>query len=140
MKVKVKKMHPRAQVPTYGRVGDAGLDLYATEASELRAGMRAAVPTGIAFEIPDGYVGLVWGRSGLASRFGIVELGGVIDSNFRGELKVLLWNSGSETLCIEVGDRVAQLVIQPLILVQCEEVEDLTDTVRAEAAFGSSGR
>src|SRR5438552_17970686 len=101
-------------LPEYATEGAAGADLRAAESLTLPAGGRAAVATGLFIEIPDGYVGLVWPRSGLAVRHGIDTLAGVIDSDYRGEVKVVLVNHGPEMVTIAAGDRVAQLLVQPV--------------------------
>lgn len=131
-------------VPGYAHPGDAGADLTANESVVLKAGGgRALVGTGLRVAIPEGYAGFVLPRSGNALKFGITCLNtpGLIDSGYRGELKVLLVNVDPSTdHVVEVGDRIAQLVIQRVEQVLFEAVEDLDDTVRSEGGFGSSGR
>ena len=126
-------------LPSYGSAAAAGADLCASEAVRLEPGARAAVPTGLHLEIPPGHVGLVWPRSGLALKHGIDTLAGVIDSDYRGEVRVVLVNHGAETVEIAPGDRVAQLLVQ-----RVERVEfvagELGGSARGTGGFGSSGR
>jgi dUTP pyrophosphatase len=132
-----------AREPTRAHDGDAGLDLYAAEEAHLEPGERASVGTGIAVAIPEGHAGLVLPRSGLAARHGIsvVNAPGLIDSGYRGEVRVLLLNTDrSEAFDIEVGDRIAQLVVTPFAAPDLEEADDLDQTVRGAGGFGSSGR
>lgn len=125
-------------LPEYASEGAAGADLRASEAITLAPGERAAVRTGISLEIPPGHVGLVWPRSGLAVRHGIDTLAGVIDSDYRGEVKVVLVNHGREPLAIAPGDRIAQLLVQPLTRARFTRAV-LTPTARGQGGFGSTG-
>jgi dUTP diphosphatase len=127
-------------LPAYASAGAAGADLRASEALEIAPGARAAVATGVRLEIPPGRVGLVWPRSGLAVRHGIDTLAGVIDSDYRGELKVVLVNHGHEPFRIAPGDRVAQLLIQRVERVRFTATEAVADTARGSGGFGSTGR
>jgi dUTP pyrophosphatase len=127
-------------LPEYSSHGAAGADLYANEALTLPAGERAAVATGLRIEIPPGHAGLVWPRSGLAVRHGIDTLAGVIDSDYRGEVRVVLVNHGREPFRIEPGDRIAQLVVQKVERAVFVSARELAGTVRGESGFGSSGR
>jgi dUTP pyrophosphatase len=129
-------------MPTRAHDGDAGLDLYALEDASLAPGERAAIPTGIAVEIPDGYAGLVLPRSGLALRHGIalVNAPGLIDPGYRGELRVLLLNTDrSQPFELSAGDRIAQLLIVRAESAAAVEVEELTASARGAGGFGSSG-
>ena len=140
--LQVQRLDPRAILPSRAHPGDAGLDLYALETVELEPGQRASVPTGIAVAIPDGYAGLVLPRSGLASRHGIslVNAPGLIDSGYRGELRVLLLNTDPHHACrLGAGERIAQLVISPVAMPVAELVQELDVTVRGHGGFGSSG-
>ena len=132
------------ELPTPCRVhpGDAGLDLHARSAAELAPGERATIPTGIAVAIPSNHAGLVLARSGLAARYGIglVNSPGLIDAGYRGEIRVLLVNHGNERFEIARGDRIAQLVIVPVAMVDVDLVEHLDVTDRGSGGFGSSGR
>jgi dUTP pyrophosphatase len=142
MTLRVRRLDPRAMLPTRAYPGDAGLDLYALEDAVLAAGERASVRTGIAVEIPDGEAGLVLPRSGLAARHGIalVNAPGLIDSGYRGEIRVLLLNTDrAASFAIGAGDRIAQLVLVNVQAPPVEEVEDLAVSERGTGGFGSSG-
>ena len=137
-----KRLVENAQIPANAYIGDAGYDLCATEAVELKPFQRALIPTGLAIEIPFGYAGFVVPRSGLAIKQGlsIVNAPGLIDSNYRGELKVIAINLDPEnTIEIKPGDRIAQLVIMKVELAHFEEVDELEDSDRGTGGFGSSG-
>jgi dUTP pyrophosphatase len=125
--------------PEYASAGAAGADLRASEAVTLEPGARAAVPTGLFLEIPEGHVGLVWPRSGLAVRHGIDTLAGVIDSDYRGEVRVVLVNHGRESVRVDRGDRVAQLLVQRIERVRFEAAP-LGASDRGAGGFGSTGR
>jgi dUTP pyrophosphatase len=138
--VPVRRLRPDAVVPRQAYEGDAGLDLAACEAVVLDAGERAVVPTGLAVEIPDGYAGFVQPRSGLAARhgIGIVNSPGLIDSGYRGEIRVVLLNTGREPFAVEPGMRIAQLVVVPVAAVRVLEVDELAGSDRGARGFGSS--
>jgi dUTP pyrophosphatase len=143
MELPVAKLSPEAVLPTRAHEGDAGLDLYASEQAHIGPGERWSVGTGVAVEIPDGHAGLVLPRSGLARKHGItlVNAPGLIDSGYRGELRVLLLNTDpADTFRVQPGDRIAQLVISPIVLAEPVETAALTDSVRGDGGFGSSGR
>ncbi|HET9316881.1 MAG TPA: dUTP diphosphatase [Vicinamibacteria bacterium] len=125
--------------PRYGSDGAAGADLHASEALVIAPGERAAVPTAIHVELPPGHVGLVWPRSGLALRHGIDTLAGVIDSDYRGEVRVVLVNHGQEPFRVEPGDRVAQLLVQRVERAVFVAEDALGATVRGTGGFGSTG-
>lgn len=127
-------------LPEYASAGAAGADLRASESLEIPPGGRAMVPTGLHLEIPPGFVGLVWPRSGLAVRHGIDTLAGVIDSDYRGEVRVVLVNHGTEPFRIATGDRIAQLLVQPVARAAFALAEGLADTERGPGGFGSTGR
>ena len=130
-------------LPAYATEGAAGLDLRAVVEKEfvLHPGDRVSVPTGIAVAVPPGYEGQVRSRSGLALRHGIVlpNSPGTIDSDYRGELQVILWNTGDEPFAIRRGDRIAQLVLAPVDRLSWDEVDELPETPRGEGGFGSTG-
>ena len=128
-------------VPSYARDGDAGADLTASAYALIPAGGRVLVKTGIKIAIPYGYVGLVHPRSGLALKHGITVLNtpGTIDSGYRGEVGVILYNSGDEHFIVNAGDRIAQLVIQKVSTVEFNTVDALTESDRGEGGFGSTG-
>lgn len=140
----VKKLKNNAIMPTYGSLEAAGADLYACLDAPItiEPGASAFVPTGLAMEIPKGYAGLIYARSGLACKRGLAPANkvGVIDSDYRGEFMVVLHNHGSISQEIIHGERIAQLVITPVFTPGFTEVEDLSDTVRAAGGFGSTGK
>jgi dUTP pyrophosphatase len=142
MLVRIVKLSHSAVIPKYATKGDAGCDLSASQDVVLSPLGRALVSTGIAVEIPDGYVGLVHPRSGLAIKSGlsIVNSPGTIDSGYRGEIKIPLYNTDPKTpISIKAGDRIAQLLIQKVEHAVFEEVPELSSSVRQEKGFGSSG-
>jgi dUTP pyrophosphatase len=139
----VSRLQESATLPTRAHEGDAGLDLYACETAHIGPGERWSVGTGIAVEVPHGHAGLVLPRSGLAREHGIslVNSPGLIDSGYRGEVRVLLLNTDpAEVFRVEPGDRIAQLLIAPIALPAPVEVEALAESARGEGGFGSSGR
>ncbi len=128
------------RLPAYSSDGAAGADLVASEGVTLAPGGRAAVPTGVHLQLPPGHVGLVWPRSGLAVRHGIDTLAGVIDSDYRGEVRVVLVNHGGTDFEIKPGDRVAQLLVQPVERATFARAESLGASERGQNGFGSTGR
>jgi dUTP pyrophosphatase len=142
-RVRFQRLRPTALLPRYMSAGAAGLDLAsaADDPITLAPGARAAVPTGLAFEIPPGFEGQVRPRSGLARKHGIglPNAPGTIDSDYRGEVMVLLVNLGSEPYVVQPGDRVAQLVIAPVTVAELEEVAALSETKRGDGGFGHTG-
>lgn len=138
--IKIKRLHPAAQLPQRGTALAAGADLYCLEAFTLEPGERKLVPTGLAVEIPPGFYGRVAPRSGLAVKHGIDVLAGVIDADYRAEVKVPLINFGRNPVCINAGERIAQLIIEQAAMCDYVWAEDLSDTERGEGGFGSTGR
>ncbi len=142
-RVRFQKLRPGALAPRYMSAGAAGLDLAsaAEAALTVAAGARVAVPTGLAFEIPQGFEGQVRPRSGLARKVGLTVLNapGTIDSDYRGEVQVLLVNLGDAPHVIQPGDRIAQLVIAPVTVAELEEVDSLDETARGAGGFGHTG-
>jgi dUTP pyrophosphatase len=141
--LRFRRLSAAARPPAHAHEGDAGYDLHSAESVEIAPGERASVGTGIAVAIPDGHAGLVVPRSGLAARHGIslVNAPGLIDSGYRGELRVLLLNTDrTEPFAIEPGDRIAQLVLVAVETGDVEEVAELDETVRGVGGFGSTGR
>jgi len=138
----VQLLHPDARAPERTREGDAGYDLRSVEAFELRPGERRTVPTGVAIALPEGVAGLVVPRSGLAARHGlsVVNGPGLIDPNYRGEIKVVLVNLGEHPFAAEVGDRIAQLLLVPFWSPELQVVDALPESDRGANGFGSSGR
>lgn len=142
LNVSIKRLDPSVEMPSYAYEGDAGLDLRAQESVEIAPYERVLIPTGIAIALPDGYAGFVQPRSGLALKRGlsIVNTPGLIDAHYRGEIKVIAINlDAHETIHIERGERIAQLVIQQVPVVHLVEVDELDETDRGSGGFGSSG-
>ena len=142
--IRVRKLKERAILPTYGSTEAAGADLYACldEPVTILPGASVFVPTGLAMEIPRGYAGLIYARSGLACKRGLAPANkvGVVDSDYRGEFMIVLHNHGSEPQVIDHGERIAQLVVTPVITPGFIEVDSLSDTVRSAGGFGSTGK
>ena len=140
MKLKIKKLHEEAVVPSYAHPGDAGVDLYATKEYRVKSGEIVLVETGIAMELPRGTVGLIWDKSGFATKNGFKTLGGVVDEGYRGEIKVGLINLSKKSYLIEKGDKVAQMLIQKVEHPTITLVKKLSETKRGIGGFGSTGR
>ena len=140
MKIKIKKIHPDAIIPKYAHPGDAGMDLYTVEAFELEPSERKSIPLGISIEIPEGYVGLMWDKSGLSHKYGIKTFGGVIDSGYRGEIHAGVMNLSDKYFKFEKGQKIIQLLIQKIENVDFEEVSELSDSSRGEGGLGSTGK
>ena len=143
-KISVKLLRPGARIPTYGREASAGADLYACmqDKVEVGPGQSVMIPTGIAMEIPKGYAGLVFARSSMGAKRGLAPANkvGVIDSDYRGEIRVVLHNHSGEPQSVEPGERVAQLLIVPVFTPGFQEAEKLSDTSRGAGGFGSTGK
>lgn len=140
MQLKVKRVHPEAKLPSYAHPHDAGMDLFASGEVVLKPGEFVGVPTGVALEIPEGFVGLIWDKSGLAINNGLKTLGGVVDAGFRGEVKVGMINLSGKEYKIEKGHKVAQMLIQKIEIPEIVEVSELSDTSRGVDGFGSTGK
>ncbi len=142
--IRVKKLREGALLPTYGTAQAAGADLYACLEAPLTIapGETAWVPTGLALEVPEGCAGLVYARSGLATKRGLAPANkvGVIDSDYRGEITVVLYNHGSEAQTISSGERIAQLIITPVLTPAYTETARLSETLRGTGGFGSTGK
>ncbi len=139
MELKVKRLHSHAKLPSYGHPGDAGLDLFSSVDMILQPGDAQPVPTGLKVAIPGGYAGLIWDKSGISlSR--VHCLAGVVDSGYRGEIKVVLINLGIELFAVARGMKIAQMLIQPVQTVEVTESRDLEESERGENGFGSTGR
>ena len=138
--INVKRVSKNAILPTRSNYSDAGWDLYSTITRTLAPSQRAMFSTGVSLEIPEGHVGLIWPRSGLSVKCGIDVLAGVVDSGYRGEVKVCLYNTGHDWLNVQEGDRIAQILFQEVPEFQLKEVELLNNSTRGEGGFGSSGR
>ena len=142
VRVPIKILSRDAQIPHMAYNGDAGVDLRSVERIVLKPQERAMVATGLALALPEGYAGFILPRSGLAAKHGIsiVNAPGLVDSNYRGELKVILLNTDPDnSFTIEIGDRIAQLIVMPVPTINFEQVEELTESQRGESGFGSSG-
>lgn len=144
VKVDFIKLNENAKAPTYGSEFAAGADLYACEGGEvtIAAGETKLIHTGLALEIPEGYAGLIYARSGIATKRGLAPANkvGVIDSDYRGEIMVSLYNHSGQPQSIADGERIAQLVITPFLSVEYTETEALSDTKRGDGGFGSTGK
>ena len=144
MKINFKKLNENAIVPTYGTEYSAGADLYnlPVENVTVEPHKTVLIHTGIAMEIPEGYCGLIFARSGLATKRGLASANkvGVIDADYRGEIMVALHNHSDASVTVEGGERVAQLAIVPFLKAEFAEVSELSDTVRGEGGFGSTGK
>lgn len=142
--IRVKRLREGAMLPTYGSTGAAGADLYACleETVTIPAGETVFIPTGIAMEVPEGCSGLIYARSGLACKKGLAPANkvGVIDSDYRGEILVALHNHSKESRTLQNGERIAQMVITPVLTPAYVEAESLSDTVRSGGGFGSTGK
>ena len=142
MRVNIKKLDERATIPTYGTEYSAGADLYSIEAVTVEPHKTVLVHTGLALEIPEGYAGLIFARSGLACKRGLAPANkvGVIDADYRGEIMVALHNHTEAPVSIDAGERVAQLAIMPFLKADFELTDELSDTVRGAGGFGSTGK
>jgi len=139
MQIKVKKLHKDAKLPTHGHPGDAGMDFYAIEDTFFSAHGQAQVHTGVAVEIPEGYVGLVWDKSSISFGHGLKIMGGVIDSSYRGELIMSLKNLSDKDFTFIKGHKIAQMLIQKFEHCEILEVDELSETVRGDGREGSTG-
>ena len=139
MKIKVKKLKEDAKLPTHGHPGDAGMDIYSTEDVVFPPGEQALVHTGIALEIPEGYVGLIWDKSGISFNTGLKVMGGVIDASYRGEIIMNFLNTSQKEVIIEKGYKMAQMLIQKFEHCDIVEVDEISETVRGLGREGSTG-
>lgn len=141
--IPVKKLNPKAILPSYGTEFSAGADLYACLESEITVapGETVFVPTGLAMEIPQGYAGLIYARSGLACKKGLAPANkvGVIDADYRGEIMVALYNHSPNAVTLADGERIAQMIITPFLSVSFSQTDTLSETVRGAGGFGSTG-
>lgn len=140
MKLEVKKLDPRAKLPSYAHPGDAGLDLYALEEVTIPARSREMIHTGVAILVPQGYVGLIWDKGGPSFKHGLTAVGGVVDAGFTGEYILCLYNTTDVPYTFAAGDKVAQLLIQPVERVELTEVDELPLTPRGGGRLGSTGK
>lgn len=140
--LKIVRLDPELRMPAFAHVGDAGFDLYARETVTIAPGERTQVKTGLKMEIPAGYVGFIWDKSGVAQKGGLKTLGGVVDSGYRGEILVGMVNLSASAFTFQKGEKVAQMCIQKVeqvVIVESIEAE-LSDTSRGEGGFGSTGK
>ena len=140
MELKIKKLNSEAKWPNYAHPGDVGLDLYSLEDYDLKPGERKIFFVGFALEFPNGYAAIVKDKSSLPSKAGLHTMGGVFDAGYRGEYNVNLINLGQETYHIEKGDKIAQLVIYPVVIAELKQVEELSESSRGTGGFGSTGK
>ena len=140
MKLAIKKIQPDAILPSYAHQGDAGFDIYALKNTIVAPHERVVISTGISMEIPHGYVGLVWDKSGIATKHGIKTIAGVIDAGYRGEVGIAVLNTSDVPYTFEAGHKVAQMLIQKIEHVDIVEVSELSDTSRGTGGFGSTGK
>jgi dUTP pyrophosphatase len=139
MKLKVKKVRSDARMPTRAHKEDAGIDLYACGGHVVEPHTTTVIPIGVAFEIEEGYVGLIWDKSSIGSK-SMKTLGGVIDAGYRGEISIMVHNLSDTPYHFEHGHKVAQMLIQKIELCEVEEVDNLSETVRGAGGFGSTGK
>ena len=140
MKIKIKKLNPEALIPKYAHPGDVGMDMFSLEDYDLKPGERKIFFCGFALEFESGFAAIVKDKGSLPKNAGLHTMGGVFDAGYRGEYNVNLINLGQEIYHISKGDKIAQLVIYPVIIADLEEVEELTDSSRGEGRFGSTGK
>ncbi|MBP9715330.1 MAG: dUTP diphosphatase [Candidatus Pacebacteria bacterium] len=139
MKIKVKKLKKDAKLPTKGHPGDAGMDFYAVDTVVFPPKSQMRAHTGVAIEIPEGHVGLIWDKSSVSFNMGLKTMGGVIDAGYRGEIIMNLLNTGDKEVILEKGHKIAQMIIQKFEDCDIVEVSELSDTVRGEGREGSTG-
>ncbi len=140
MEVRIKKLHPEAKIFAYAHPGDAGADIFCLEEATIQPRQRQTIRTGIALEFPEGYVGLIWDKSGLARHHGITVFAGVADAGFRGEFAIIAYNSSDEPYTFAKGDKVAQVLFQKVERGNFVEVEELSESARGEGGYGSTGK
>ena len=140
MKIKIKRLHPDAKIPTYAHPGDVGMDVYALDEYTLQPGERKIFNLGFAMEFETGYAAIVKDKGGPPVKFGLHTMGGVFDAGYRGEYNILLINLGQEAHKIEKGDKIAQIIIYPVMIAELEETtEELSDSSRGQGRWGSTG-
>lgn len=139
MMIPIQRIDPQATLPTYAHPGDAGMDIYSNETCVLAPHERRAIKTGVALAIPQGYVGLVWDKSGRALKEGLTTMAGVIDAGYRGEVMIVMLNTSDSPASIERGQKLSQVLIQPVESAELVEVATLDDSSRGTGGFGSTG-
>lgn len=140
LKVKIKKLRESIKLPSYALEGDAGLDLFSDEDTIINPGERHVFNTGFALEIPSGYCALIWDKSGISLNRGLKVMGGVFEYTYRGEYTICLFNTGKVSQEFKKGDKIAQLLIQPIVTAELVEVDELSDTIRGLGKCGSTGK
>ena len=140
MKIKIKKLRNDVKLPSYALAGDAGLDMFSDEDVTIESGKQHVFATGFALEIPEGYCTLVWDKGGLSQKHGLKVMGGVFEYTYRGEYMICLLNTSDKSYGFKKGDKIAQLLIQPIVTAELEEAEELNETVRGDGRHGSTGR
>ena len=138
MTIKFQKILAEAIIPHYAHLGDAGMDIFSAEEAIIKAGERKNVKTGVKMELPEGFVGLVWDKSGLALKNGIKTMAGVVDSCYRGEIGIVLVNLSGQDYKVEKGQKIAQVLIQKVERAEIEEAQELSETKRGDGGFGST--
>jgi dUTP pyrophosphatase len=139
MHVRIQKLDLNATIPSYAHPGDAGMDIYSNEDATIAPGERSAVKTGIAMAVPEGYVALVWDKSGRALKEGLTTMAGVVDSGYRGEVMIVMLNTSTSDAEIKKGQKLAQILVQPVASPELVEVESLDESSRGTGGFGSTG-
>ncbi|MCW1929758.1 MAG: dUTP diphosphatase [Candidatus Kerfeldbacteria bacterium] len=139
MQVRIQKLDPHATLPNYAHTGDAGMDVYSNEDVTLAPQERRAIKTGIAMGVPEGYVALVWDKSGRALKEGLTTMAGVVDAGYRGEVMIVMLNTSSTNAEIKKGQKLAQILVQPVASPELVEVDSLDETDRSTGGFGSTG-
>lgn len=140
MNIKIKRLNIDAVIPSYAHPGDVGMDVYSLEDYELTPMERKIFPVGFAMEFPEGFAAIIKDKSSLSMKYGIHTMGGVFDAGYRGEYNVNLINLGGETYKISKGDKIAQIIIYPVVIAGLEEVSELSESSRGEGRFGSTGK
>ena len=140
MKIYITRIDKTLPIPKHAKVGDAGVDLYCAEKTTVKPKDRAMISTGVKLAFEEGYVALIWDKSGLAAKQGLTNLAGVIDATYRGEYKVVVYNSSDTSYTFEKGDKVAQVLFQKHETAKFEEVDELPPSIRNEDSFGSTGK
>lgn len=140
MQIKIKRLKDEARLPTYAHSGDVGMDMYSMESYELKTGERRIFYVGFALEFPEGFAAVVKDKSSLPMKYGIHTMGGVFDAGYRGEYNVNLINLGNEPYKISKGDKIAQILIYPIVIAELKEVNELSDSSRGDGKFGSTGK
>ena len=139
IKIKFKKLNPEAIIPNYAHLGDAGMDIYSCEDCIIYPKERYLVSTGWSLELPEGFVSFIKDKSGIAYKKGILHMAGVIEYTYRGEYKILLYNTTNKPHKIKKGEKIAQVVILPVVTAEIQESNELSETKRGDGAFGSTG-